>query len=78
MRDAHICAIFVERSASQQLAEQLAGELDHCEKVNIVTLYSGALGTEGSGAETYLKMMRANIDAIADSLPQSAAESDKG
>ncbi|UCG23774.1 MAG: zinc ABC transporter substrate-binding protein [Chloroflexota bacterium] len=78
MREGQICAIFVERSASQQLAEQLAGELDHCENVKIVTLYSGALGAEGSGAETYLQMMRANIDAIADSLPKSASESNGG
>jgi ABC-type Zn uptake system ZnuABC Zn-binding protein ZnuA len=78
MREARICAIFIERSASQQLAEQLAGELDHCETVKIVPLYSGALGEEGSGAETYLQMMRANIDVIADSLPHGASESDEG
>ena len=78
MREAGICAIFVERSASQQLAEQLAGELDHCDMVQIVPLFSGALGAEGSGAETYLQMMRANIDAIADSLPQKLSHSEGG
>ena len=68
MQEASICSIFVERSASQQLASQLAGDLDHCEQVQIVPLYSGALGEAGSGAESYLKMMRVNVDAIVNAL----------
>ena len=74
MREAQLCSIFVERSASQRLAEQLAGELDHCEEVKIVPLYSGALGPEGSGAETYLKMMRENVDHIVDSLARGETD----
>jgi zinc/manganese transport system substrate-binding protein len=63
-----VCAIFVEQSASQRLASQLADELEHCSDVQVVSLYSGALGEEGSGAETYLTMMRANIDMIVSAL----------
>lgn len=63
-----VCAIFVEHSASQRLASQLADELDHCSDVQVVSLYSGALGEQGSGAETYLTMMRANIDMIVSAL----------
>jgi ABC-type Zn uptake system ZnuABC Zn-binding protein ZnuA len=68
MQDASICSIFVERSANQQLATQLANDLDSCEEVQIVSLYSGALGEAGSGAESYLEMMRVNIEAIVEAL----------
>ncbi len=77
MQEASICSIFVERSASPQLASQLVSELDHCEQVQIVPLYSGALGEAGSGAESYLEMMRVNVDAIVNALlPSRSAPSE--
>jgi zinc/manganese transport system substrate-binding protein/manganese/iron transport system substrate-binding protein len=64
MRESMVCSIYTEHSANQRLATQLSQELDYCDDVKIVSLYSGALGGEGSGAETYLDMMRVNIERI--------------
>lgn len=72
MEESSVCSIFVEQSANQQLAEQLAADLDHCETVQVVPLYSGALGEPGSGAESYLEMMRVNIDAIVEALQRES------
>jgi ABC-type Zn uptake system ZnuABC Zn-binding protein ZnuA len=36
--------------------------------VKLVTLYTGSLGTEGSGAETYLDYIRYNTQAIVEAL----------
>ena len=41
---------------------------DRLEGVSVANLYSGALGLEGSGAETYLTMMRLNAQTIAEAL----------
>lgn len=68
MKTEGICTLFVETTANEQLAETVASELAGCENVQVVTLYTGALGPAGSGADSYLGMMRANIDAIADGL----------
>ncbi len=68
MQEASICSLFMEHSANQRLASQLAAELDHCDSVGIVELYSGALGDAGSGAETYLGLMEANLDMITTAL----------
>lgn len=77
MKENSICSIFVERSANQQLADQLAEDLDHCEVVQVVPLYSGALGEPGSGAESYLQMMRVNIGAIVDALQTESSTTSK-
>ena len=59
-------AIFSEYlSHSRDVASALA---DRLEGVSVVSLYSGALGPEGSGAETYLTMMRHNARTIAGAL----------
>jgi zinc/manganese transport system substrate-binding protein len=68
MRSSSVCTIFVERSVNQRLATRLADELKFCDGVQIVTLYSGALGEDGSGAETYISMMKTNTDLIAGGL----------
>ena len=52
-------------SHSRDIAAALA---DRLEGVSVVSLYSGALGPEGSGAETYLAMMRVNARTIAEAL----------
>jgi ABC-type Zn uptake system ZnuABC Zn-binding protein ZnuA len=36
--------------------------------VAVVTLYTGAVGLPGSGADSYIGMMEANIDAIVEGL----------
>lgn len=78
MTEASVCAIFVEHSANQRIASQLATDLDQCDEVRIVALYSGALGQRGSGAETYLTMMDTNIDMIVDALAPDPRGTDSG
>lgn len=63
-----VCTLFAETTANEQLAETVATELRGCESVQVVTLYTGALGPAGSETGNYLGMMRANIDAIAGGL----------
>lgn len=70
LADNEINAVFVESSVSPRNIEALieaAGSRGH-EVVNAGELYSDALGSEEDGAETYLKMYRANIDTIVDGL----------
>ena len=59
-------AVFTAAGAPAELAEALAAEsgLD----IEVVPLYSESLGEEGSDAETYLDMIRANADAIVGAL----------
>jgi zinc/manganese transport system substrate-binding protein len=55
-------AIFTDFGESQALAGQLTEQVDR--DVPVVPLHLGALGSEGSGAETYLDLMRWNVEAI--------------
>lgn len=55
-------SIITDFGESQALAEQLAEQVDR--DVAVVPLHLGALGSEGSGAETYLDLMRWNVEAI--------------
>lgn len=64
MNDIGICTIFAESTANIGLAETVKGELSNCESVEIVTLYTDSVGPVGSGAESYIGMMRANVEAI--------------
>ena len=57
-------AVFGETTVSERLAEAIASESD----TKLVRLYSGSLGGEGSGAETYLGMFRANVERIVEAL----------
>ncbi|MCY3923898.1 MAG: metal ABC transporter substrate-binding protein [bacterium] len=59
-------AIFSEYLSHHR--DDVAALADRLEGVSVVSLYSGALGAEGSGAETYLAMMRANAGTIAEAL----------
>jgi zinc/manganese transport system substrate-binding protein len=56
-------AVFMDLGENQALADQLAVQVDR--PVLVVPLYTGALGEQGSGAGTYLEMMRWNVEAIA-------------
>ena len=64
MEEAGVCAIFSESTIDDNLAQTVVKELDICDEVKVITLYTGALGPRNSGASTYIDMMRANIDAV--------------
>ena len=59
-----ICTIFSETSVNDDLAQTAAAELADCESVQVIPLYTEALGAPGSGAETFIRMFTANVDAI--------------
>jgi ABC-type Zn uptake system ZnuABC Zn-binding protein ZnuA len=63
-----ICTLFAETTVSSKLAETVAAELDACEEVAILKLYTGAVGPAGSGAESYIDMYRHNVDTIVKGL----------
>ncbi|GAB3547329.1 zinc ABC transporter substrate-binding protein AztC [Arthrobacter tumbae] len=66
IRNAGVVAIFADSSQSQRLAEVLAAEVGT--DIDVVPLFTESLGVEGSGADTYLDMMRANTERIAAAL----------
>jgi zinc/manganese transport system substrate-binding protein/manganese/iron transport system substrate-binding protein len=58
-------AIFTENTVDPKFAEQIAADAG----VEVVTgLYTDALGGPGSGAETYVDMMRFDVNAIVEAL----------
>ena len=57
-------AVFGETTVSERLANTIAEETG----AKLVRLYSGALGGEGSGAETYIEMVRTNVSRIVGAL----------
>jgi len=59
-------AVFAETTVNPKLAEQVARDTG----VRLVTLYTGSLGRPGSGAETYVAMMRYNVRAIVEALSE--------
>ena len=56
--------VFGETTVSERLAETVAAESG----ATVVRLHSGSLGTEGSGAETYVAMVRTNVERIVEAL----------
>jgi zinc/manganese transport system substrate-binding protein len=63
-------AIFAENTDATTLAEQLASEvLGRVDlELDVVRLYTDALGEPGSGAETYPELLRTNARLVADAL----------
>ncbi|MDP8958570.1 MAG: metal ABC transporter substrate-binding protein [Actinomycetota bacterium] len=59
-------AIFVETTAGAALAEAVAQEVGH--QVEVVTLFTESLGEPGSGADSYLGLLRTNAERIAGAL----------
>lgn len=60
-------AVFAENIINPKLTEQLAQQSG----VKVVgTLYSGALGEAGTNGDTYIKMMRTNVNTIVKALSQ--------
>ncbi|MFF6883821.1 zinc ABC transporter substrate-binding protein AztC [Streptomyces sp. NPDC012421] len=66
MEDAGVRTVFAGSSQPRRLAEVLRTELG--DGVRVVDLYSESLTAEGEGADTYLRMMRANTTAMTDGL----------
>lgn len=66
LRREDVRVIFADTTAPTDLAEAVAAELG--ETVEVIELYTGSLGEEGSGADTYLGMMSLNASLIADGL----------
>jgi len=66
IREVQAPAIFVDASISSKTARTVADEVGY--EVAVLTLYEGSVGPQGSGAETYVDMMRTNIDAIVGGL----------
>lgn len=62
----NVPALFSETSAPATLAEVVADETGR--DVKIVVLFTGSVGEEGSGAETYERMMRTNAERISAAL----------
>jgi ABC-type Zn uptake system ZnuABC Zn-binding protein ZnuA len=61
VRREHVKAIFPESSLNPKLAEALARQTGARADL---TLYGDSLGPRGSNGDTYLKMQRANADAM--------------
>jgi zinc/manganese transport system substrate-binding protein len=59
-------AIFAEVTEPTRLAEALSREAGH--EVEVVVLFTDALGEQGSGAETYIGLLETNADRIAEGL----------
>lgn len=66
LKQENVRTIFAETSAPDTLARAVASELG--ENVDVSTLYTGALGEPGSGADTYAGMIRTDAKTIADAL----------
>ncbi|MCI0438549.1 MAG: metal ABC transporter substrate-binding protein [Chloroflexi bacterium] len=65
IREHNAPAIFAENVVSDQLARQIADEAG----ISVVrSLYSESLGGPGSGADTYIGMVRANVEIIVEAL----------
>jgi zinc/manganese transport system substrate-binding protein len=70
VEEAEVTAVFAENTDSTTLAEQLASEVGGRSdlEVEVVRLYTDALGEPGSGAETYLDLLRTTGQRITDAL----------
>ncbi len=66
MERADVRTVFADSSRPSRLAEVLRTEMGG--QVRVVGLHSESLTAEGEGADTYLRMMRANTTAMVDGL----------
>ena len=64
VREHDVPAVFGETTVDQKIVEALARETG----AEIVQLYSGSLGEEGTSADTYLGMVRTNVERIVEAL----------
>ena len=64
LEELRVPTVFGETTVSERLADAVATESG----ARLVRLYSGSLGTGGSGAESYIEMVRTNIERIVEAL----------
>lgn len=64
VREHNVPAVFGETTVSERLAQAVALETG----AELVQIYSGSLGPEGSGADTYIGMVRSNVERIVEAL----------
>ncbi|MEU6764887.1 zinc ABC transporter substrate-binding protein AztC [Streptomyces sp. NPDC046853] len=72
MEKAGVRTVFADSSRPTRLAEVLRTELGG--QVQVVELYSESLTAKGTGADTYLRMMRANTTAMTDGLTATSGD----
>jgi zinc/manganese transport system substrate-binding protein len=66
IRTEHVPAVFAETTQPAKLARALADEVGGA--VQVVELYTESLGEPGSGADTYVGMLRTDAHRIAEAL----------
>jgi len=64
IRQYGVPAVFTESTVNPKLAEQVAQDAG----IKLVPLYTGSLGPPGSGAETYIGLIRYDVSAIVEAL----------
>ncbi len=64
VREHGVPAVFGETTVSERLAQTVARETGAA----LAQLYSGSMGVECSGADTYLGMVRANVERVVEAL----------
>ncbi len=64
VREHGVPAVFGETTVSERLAQAVARETG----AELVQLYSGSMGAEGSSGDTYLGMVRTNVERIVEAL----------
>ena len=69
----NVPAIFADVASSDKLAAMIAEELGD---ISVVNLYSESLGEAGSGASTYLDMLRTTYEQIATALASDGHDDD--
>ena len=65
-----VAVIFTDEATSTAIADIVAEETSP--RVDVVALHTGSLGRAGSGAETYLEMMRTNTERIVAALSDAS------
>ena len=64
VKEEGVPVVFGETTVSERLAAAVAKESG----AELVRLYSGSLGPQGSGADTYIDMIRTNVERIVEGL----------
>jgi len=64
VREHNVPAVFGETTVDQKIVQALARETG----AEIVQLYSGSLGEEGTSGDTYIGMVRSNVERIVEAL----------
>lgn len=66
---AEVDVVFAENTDATVLVEQLQSELGRSDiELEVVRIYTDALGTDGSGADTYPGLLRATVQRIVEAL----------